>query len=120
MRFTLLAPLLLAATSVYSAAVPSRARELAGQIEQRLQLAFLDLTADVDEDDDPCPDLLVRCIKKNDDGDDEVVGDIGKQKFVHKGGLTCRQAHTKKNEAECNLKYPIKCKAQCYTQGSPL
>ncbi|KAL8293148.1 hypothetical protein RQP46_000842 [Phenoliferia psychrophenolica] len=68
-------------------------------------------------DDDICPSLVVRCIK---DGDiTQVIGDIGEQSFCKKG-VTCRQCHSKKNSAECNLKYLKDCAAKCEGYGSPV
>ncbi|BGP18662.1 hypothetical protein JCM10213_002906 [Rhodosporidiobolus nylandii] len=87
--------------------------------QARAKLDKVRTKVNFDGDDDKCPDLKVLCVKKGDDGD-EVVGDIGKQSFCHKGGLSCGQCHTKANEAKCNAKYPVDCALKCYSQGSPL
>ncbi|GAA5837102.1 hypothetical protein JCM3766R1_006534 [Sporobolomyces carnicolor] len=69
------------------------------------------------EDNDPCPDFLVRCIK---DGDiTNPVGDIG-NKAMERKGLKCVQKHHKLNTAECNAKYPIDCATKCDAQASPI
>ncbi|GAA6029014.1 hypothetical protein JCM8097_001552 [Rhodosporidiobolus ruineniae] len=109
MRFSLIALAALVAPAVFASALPPSVNNAV----EKAQLTFKDL---LDGEDDPCPDMKVLCLNK----DDEVVGDIGKQSFCHKGGLSCGQCHTKKNEAECQIKFPIACKVQCRTQGSPL
>ncbi|KAM0754216.1 hypothetical protein T439DRAFT_323092 [Meredithblackwellia eburnea MCA 4105] len=71
----------------------------------------------LDDDDDKCPDLKVRCVK---DGDiTKIVGDIGKQGFC-RDGVECKQCHETKNTAECNLKYPKECATKCEAWGSPI
>ncbi|GAA5823857.1 hypothetical protein JCM11251_003321 [Rhodosporidiobolus azoricus] len=114
MRFFSLIAATLAAATVYASAVPRNVNDVAAAVKDQLTFHVMD------GDDDACPDLKVLCVKKNDDGADEVVGDIGKQSFCHKGGLSCGQCHTKTNEAKCNTKFPVACKLKCYTKGSPI
>ncbi|GAA5915760.1 hypothetical protein JCM6882_003848 [Rhodosporidiobolus microsporus] len=114
MRFTALFAAVFAASAVYASAVPRSVNDVAAAVKE--QLTFVNPLKD---DDDNCPDLKVLCVKKGDDGD-EVVGDIGAQSFCHRGGLSCTQCHKKKNEAECNLKYPVQCATKCTTQGTPI
>ncbi|BGP50503.1 hypothetical protein JCM10450v2_006422 [Rhodotorula kratochvilovae] len=116
MRFSLAALFALAAPAVLAIAVPDRASAAAALQQVADQLTF---GAETLLGDGPCPDLLVRCIKKGDNGD-EIIGDIGKQGYKHAGGLKCVQRHETKNKAECNAKYPIDCATKCEAVGSPL
>ncbi|GAA5974765.1 hypothetical protein JCM11641_007257 [Rhodosporidiobolus odoratus] len=103
MRVSLFALLALAAPFVAAASIQSDkvANDNAVDLLRfQTQNSGVDAAANVKQnsfesgDDDKCPDLKVLCIKKGDDGE-EIVGD-------------------------CNVKYPVKCAAQCYSQGSPI
>ncbi|GAA6049313.1 hypothetical protein JCM3770_005935 [Rhodotorula araucariae] len=116
MRLSLTALLALAIPAVLAAAVPDRA---AAAVQQAADQLTFGTSSETVLGDGPCPDLLVRCIKKGDNGD-EIIGDIGKQGYKHAGGLKCVQRHATKNKAECNAKYPIDCATKCEAVGSPL
>ena len=90
MRFSLVALLALAAPAVFAAGIQDRAADLAGQVQDQLTFAADEVSDNVrgaaaavqdkatevyDRFDGPCPDLLVRCIKKDDDGD-KIIGDV--------------------------------------------
>ncbi|GAA6013684.1 hypothetical protein JCM10207_004819 [Rhodosporidiobolus poonsookiae] len=123
MRFTLLTLAALLAPLVAASAVPPSGEAVAAAVKDQLTFAadYVEghLGNGLDGDDDKCPDLKVNCVRKDQDG--KVVGNIGKQSFCMKGDLPtdCRQCHTKKNTAECNLKYPVDCAAKCDAIGSP-
>ncbi|GAA5842042.1 hypothetical protein JCM9279_002765 [Rhodotorula babjevae] len=133
MRFSFIALLALAAPAVFAVSVQDRAANLAGQAQDQLTFAA-DQAADsvrgaaaavqdkatevYDNFDGPCPNLLVRCVRK--DQDAKIVGDIGEKEYKHKGGLKCVQKHETVNKAECNAKYPIDCAAKCDAVGSPI
>lgn len=71
---------------------------------------WMDLMAG--DEDDICPDLKAKCVNK----DGETVGDIGKKSFC-RNGVKCELCHQTEADAECNLRNPIDCKAQCQASG---
>lgn len=89
MRFSFIALLALAAPAVFAVSVQDRAANLAGQAQDQLTFAA-DQAADsvrgaaaavqdkatevYDNFDGPCPNLLVRCVRK--DQDAKIVGDV--------------------------------------------
>ncbi|GAA5828550.1 hypothetical protein JCM5353_004183 [Sporobolomyces roseus] len=87
----------------------------ASSIPQTVQDGVDQVRFTFSDDNDPCPDFLVRCVK---DGTD-VVGDIG-NKGMERKGLKCVQKHHKINTAECNAKYPIDCATKCDAKASPI
>ncbi|POY72313.1 hypothetical protein BMF94_4615 [Rhodotorula taiwanensis] len=118
MRFSLVALFAVAVPAALASAIPSYAdaqNAVSTARDQVEQLTF----GTLDNPDDACPDLIVRCVRKDKGG--ELVGEIGKKSFCHpEGTLKCKQCHTKINTAECNAKYPIDCAAKCSAVGSPI
>ncbi|GAA6005064.1 uncharacterized protein JCM10292_005548 [Rhodotorula paludigena] len=115
MRFSALALLAFAAPAVLAVSVRDRVQDVDVDVQDQLTFAADGAMHGFDNPDDPCPDLVVRCIR-----DGNVIGDIGEKSFCHKGGLKCRQCHTKINTAECNTKYLKDCATKCEAVGSPI
>lgn len=69
MRFITLVSAAFAVSTVYATALPRNVNEVAAAVQDQITFNFKD-------DDDPCPDLKVLCIKKDSDGNEEVVGDV--------------------------------------------
>ncbi|SCV69632.1 BQ2448_2652 [Microbotryum intermedium] len=108
MRFSI-ATLVLLATPLLAFAFPPQVREAADQLRLRL----------MDENDDKCPDLKVRCFK---DGElTQPIGNIGKQPYCWDEKETkCKQCHQTRNKLSCNTKYLKDCTTKCEAIGTPL
>ncbi|GAA5991656.1 hypothetical protein JCM10908_001076 [Rhodotorula pacifica] len=115
MRFSLFALFALAAPAVFASTIPTF-EDAQGQVAATYESVRKQLT--FDNPDDACPDLVVRCIRKD---TKEIVGDIGGKSFCHpEGTLKCKQCHETVNAAECNAKYLKDCATKCKAVGSPI